>query len=91
MSPSEELQACFKSGQMSAAEVQAHVAAGELSVAAVDTVSNERLDKIIYDIDAVMQGYDYDLATGVAVEVPPYTAECLVKMRAILRGLLAAS
>ena len=79
---SENLLACMASGQVSAAEANAHAVAGELTVAKRD--GDAALDKAIYEIDAVMNG---GVETG--VEVPAFMAERMVEMRAILRKLIA--
>lgn len=79
MSYRDELEMCVKSGQMTAAEYQAHVAAGETSP------TDAQIDKALYAIDGVMNHAD----PGVAEMNFPFMPEHLAKMREIIKALYA--
>ena len=90
MSYREKLEMGLVSGQMSSAEVQTHIKAGEmvgLIPAAVASVPGDDalLDKVIYNIDAVMNDC---VPVGGA---PPFMEERMAEMRAILRKLIASA
>lgn len=110
MSYRENLEMCFKSGQMSATEYASHVAAGEIAETPVRNCRekleqqfltaqssgshvvtektdstpgpNARIDRAIYQIDAVMNSYDLDTA----LHVPSFMPEHMEKMREIIRA-----
>lgn len=87
MSYRENLEMCFKSGQMTAAE-QHHARTGLIENATPVTqsphLSDAELDKTIYLIDGVMNSYE-----PTETNIPPFAEEHLVKMRAILRKTMA--
>lgn len=81
------LEQCRKSGQMSAGEIEAHIANGELpgNAQSVAVLSDDRIDAAIYELDAVMNDVDF-VADDYA---PPFTPHTLSKLRAVMRKLLA--
>ncbi len=78
MSYREEIEQKFKAAQLNSGH-----AVTEEAIDATDP--NAQIDRAIYEIDAVMNGYD--LAT--ATHVPPFTPEHMVKMREIIKKLYA--
>lgn len=77
---------CLASGQMSAAQANAHLAAGDLPEVEVPAgePTDAQLDAAIYEIDAVMNGGIED-----ATLVPAFMPMHLESMRAIIRKLYA--
>ena len=51
-------------------------------------LSDEQVDKVIYAIDGAMNAYDPADPESTA---PPFTYDCLVKMRAIIRDVLVVA
>lgn len=48
--------------------------------------TDDQIDEAIYKIDGVMNDYD---PANPALNVPPFTHDSLVRMRAVIRGLSA--
>lgn len=91
-----QLEQAFFSGQMSLWQMEQHVAAGEMVRPSGrfrrDVVllgSDNRLDRLIYEIDAVMNGYslsDLDARKHTAEGVVPrFTPKTLADLRTVLR------
>lgn len=82
----EYLEQCRKSGQMSAGEIEAHIANGELpgNAQQVTEITDAQIDAAIYEIDAVMNDVDF-VADDYA---PPFTPHTLSQLRVVMRKFL---